>query len=79
LSGGKLKLADTTLKLALSRWYLQESEEDFPLVTELSFDYDLPEEKQSKDELEQFASRRPGRPHGSRGARPEACTLKPGP
>lgn len=52
---GKLKVADTTLKLALSHWYLQESEEDFPLVTEFSFDYDLPEEKQSKDKLEQFA------------------------
>ena len=59
MSGGKLKLADTTLKLALSRWYLQESEEDFPLVTEFSFDCDLLEEKQRKDELEQFARRRP--------------------
>ena len=52
---GKLELADTTLKLALSHWYLQESEEDYPLVTEFSFDYDLPEEQRSRDELEQFS------------------------
>ena len=52
---GKLELADTTLKLALTHWYLQESEEDYPLVTEFSFDYDLPEKKRSKDDLEQFS------------------------
>jgi hypothetical protein len=52
---GKLELADTPLKLALTHWYVQESEEDYPLVTEFSFDYDLPEEKRSKDELEQFS------------------------
>lgn len=46
---GKLKLADTKLKAALTHWYAQKNEDDYPLMTEFSFDYDLPEAKSDSD------------------------------
>lgn len=33
-------LPDFVVKVALSHWYLLESEDDYPLVTEFSFDFD---------------------------------------
>jgi hypothetical protein len=46
---GKLKLADTKLKAALTHWYVQANEDDYPLMTEFSFDYDLPEAQSDSD------------------------------
>lgn len=51
---GKLKVADTTLKLALSHWYVQAIDLGYPLVSEFSFNYDLPDEDHHPDALEQF-------------------------
>lgn len=48
-------LPDFVVKVALSHWYLQENEDDYPLVTEFSFDFDATEEdKGHGDRLEKF-------------------------
>jgi hypothetical protein len=45
-------LPDFVVKVALSHWYLQENEDDYPLVTEFSFGFDANEG--DDDRLEKF-------------------------
>jgi hypothetical protein len=45
-----------TIKASLSFWYLTESENDWPLVSEFSFDYDLPNDDLADDRLETYPS-----------------------
>jgi hypothetical protein len=48
-------LPDFVVKVALSHWYLQENEDDYPLVTEFSFDFDASEGNgEGSDRLEKF-------------------------
>jgi hypothetical protein len=50
-----LELPDFVVKVALSHWYLQENEDDYPLVTEFSFDFDVSEQDKGEgDHLEKF-------------------------
>ncbi len=48
------RLPDFVVKVALSHWYLQENEDDYPLVTEFSFDFDASEQNLEDDHLERF-------------------------
>jgi hypothetical protein len=43
-----------TMKASLSFWYLTEEAEDWPLVGEFSFDYDVPESAAQEDTLEMY-------------------------
>jgi hypothetical protein len=48
-------LPEFVVKVSLSHWYLQESEDDYPLVTEFSFGFDATEEQDGDgDRLEKF-------------------------
>jgi hypothetical protein len=48
-------LPDFVVKVALSHWYLQENEDDYPLVTEFSFGFDANEGDDGDDDrLEKF-------------------------
>ena len=48
-------LPDFVVKVALSHWYLLENEDDYPLVTELSFGFDATEaDDKDDDRLEKF-------------------------
>jgi hypothetical protein len=47
------KLPDFVVKAALTHWYLRDDEDDYPLVTEFSFDYDVAS-KPDGDMLEVF-------------------------
>jgi len=50
-----LGLPEFVVKVALSHWYLQENEEDYPLVTEFSFGFDATEgDDRDDDRLEKF-------------------------
>jgi hypothetical protein len=49
-----LELPDFVVKVALSHWYLQENQDDYPLVTEFSFDYDAVGQDGGDDSLEKF-------------------------
>ena len=44
------------IKASLSFWYLPENENDWPLVAEFSFDYDLPVSGTDGDKLEMYPS-----------------------
>lgn len=48
-------LPDFVVKVALSHWYLLESQDDYPLVTEFSFDFDASDAGDNHDDhLEKF-------------------------
>lgn len=48
-------LPDFVVKVALNHWYLQENEDDYPLLTEFSFDFDALESDNKEDSvLEKF-------------------------
>jgi hypothetical protein len=48
-------LPDSVVKAALSHWYLLEGEDDYPLVTEFSFDFDASDAGEKHDDcLEKF-------------------------
>jgi hypothetical protein len=42
------------IKASLSFWYLTEEEDEWPLVGEFSFDYDVPDSGADEDELEMY-------------------------
>jgi hypothetical protein len=51
----KLKFDDAPIiKASLSFWYLTEEEDEWPLVGEFSFDYDVPDNGAEEDKLEMY-------------------------
>ena len=51
----KLKFDDAPIiKASLSFWYLTEEEDEWPLVGEFSFDYDIPDSGADEDKLETY-------------------------